>query len=175
MAHAPKTPTLAEFKRLSLDLVPLVRAVLMAQAFAELERERVDAYVRPIFDRYGFTVAEKWRERGRPERIEKPADLYLCDDEPGLKAFYADCDDAHRAHGFKGPAGHCPALTAEHLLTIAERALLDLAAPMFGIDPDYLVGDHREKFLKLIQGAAVQAATEAGIEMNALRDEGRRR
>lgn len=157
---APKHVTLPEFKQLARDVAPAARAVLMAQAFMELERERVDAYVRPILDRYGFTVAEKWRERGRPERIENTRDLYLCDDEPGLRAFYAECDEAHRAHGFKGPAGHCPALVAEHLHRVTQQALIDLAAPAFGIDPEALYGGLREKFLKLIIGAALK--TEGG-------------
>jgi hypothetical protein len=165
-ATATRTPpTLDQFKRWARDSAPVARAVCLAQAYAELERERVDAYIRPIFDRYKFEYAARWSENpdGTPyhKRIPDPAHLYLCDDEPGLKAFYADCDDAHRAHGFTGPEGHCPALRAEHLLLVAQSALIDLAKPLFGFDSTHLYGEDRRKCLDLLLGACLKADKEA--------------
>lgn len=152
----PKTqPTIEQFKRFSKDIAPAARAVLMARVYAEMERERVDAYIRPIFDRYGFTYSGKY---GKAGPIEKQDHLYLCDDEPGIAAYFAECDTAHRAHGFKGPDGHCPALTAEHLVVVAENALIGLAEPMFGVAVSDLYGDRRAKYLDLLIGAAVEAA-----------------
>jgi hypothetical protein len=136
----------------------------MARAFAETERARVDTYVAPIFARYDFHVAERWQER-RPTKITKPGDLYLCDDEPACKAFYADCDDAHRAHGFTGPAGHCPALTAERLLCEAERALLTLAESTTGVAPDRLYGDNRKKMLDLLIGMCVTEVPRSAADL----------
>jgi hypothetical protein len=148
-----KQPTLAEFQQWAKDCRPAAKAVLMARVFAEMERERVDAYVRPIFDRYQFQYSQSVELRsGRVGVIDSPKDLYLCDDEPGLKAYYQDCDEAHRQHGFRGPEGHCPALRAEHLLCVTERALMDLARPLFDIDPDHVYGDQRAKYVELLIG-----------------------
>lgn len=149
--------TLSQFKRWARTAAPLASAVLAAQAFAELKREQVDAYVRPIFDRYAFQyrgdLAEKLKLSGP---LPSPKELYLCDDEPGLKAFYADCDDAHRAHGFTGPAGHCPALVAENLLMEARRALIEQAEPMLGVSDCQLYGDTRREYIDLLMGACVK-------------------
>lgn len=157
-------PTLVEFERWARDCAPAARAVCMAQAFAELERERVNAYVRPIFERYAFEYGACWADNpdGTPyhKRIPDVEHLYLCDDEPGLRAFYADCDQAHRAHGFTGPQGHCPALTAENLLRLTEAALIDLSTPLFGFDSTHLFGDTRRKCLDLLLGACLKAEAE---------------
>lgn len=145
--------SLDAFKKLALDVAPAARAVLLARAHAQVMRERVDAYIRPVFDRYEFTygaIAE------RVGRIPSPEQLYLCDDEARVAAFFAECDTVHRAHGFTGPTGHCPALRAEHLARETENALIDLTAPWFGIRADMLhYGDDRKRFLDLVIGAAL--------------------
>jgi hypothetical protein len=71
--------------------------------------------------------------------------------------FFAACDNAHRAHGFKGPIGHCPALTAEGIHREAVRALLSAAEPLFGIEPDELYGDNRKRYVDLLLGACLKA------------------
>ena len=157
MAAARRTPTLAEFKAFAADIAPAARAVLLAKAHAQLQRERVDAYIRPIFDRYQFTYGARWGTERAGQPLPSPKELYLADDEPQVAAFYAECDTAHRAHGFTGPAGHCPALVAEHLLVATERALIDLAEPLFGITADHLYGEDRAKYLDLLIGAALTA------------------
>lgn len=150
------TPTLPAFKRWAKDTAPAARAVLMARAHAQLQRERVDAYVKPIFDSYRFTYSNKYPEKaGQP--LASPKHLYLADDEPMVAAFFADCDKAHREHGFTGPAGHCPALTAEHLLVVAENWLIELAEPLFGIESCQLDSDERAKYLDLLIGACIKA------------------
>lgn len=155
--------TIDQFKQLARDVGPVVSAVLAARVFAEAERTRVDAYIRPIFQSYKFKVREDWRDRldRYPDGIiTDPKDLYLCNDDGAdgdeLRMYYEECDQAHRAHGFDGPKGHCPALVAESLVRTAEQALIDMAAPTFGIDGQ-IYGDHRGKFLELLIGAAVQA------------------
>jgi hypothetical protein len=136
----------------------------MARVFAQMERTRVDAYIVPIFRTYHFEVAAKWRDREDrgllakyPDwRITDKADLYLTDDEPLCAMYYAECDAAHRAHGFTGPAGHCPALTAEHLVMTAERLLIELGEPLCGIEADRIWGENRTKYLELLIGACTQ-------------------
>lgn len=155
-----RTPTIAQFKRFAADITPAVKSVLMAQAYAELTRERVDAYIRPIFDRYRFRYSSRWDELGAKcgGIIQDPKDLYLTDlDDPLVAAFYADCDDAHKAHGYDIPKGHCPALRAEHLLAVAERCLLELATDLFGVNlADHCFGETRRKALDLLIGASVK-------------------
>jgi hypothetical protein len=125
----------------------------MARAFAQVERERVDAYILPIFARYTFVDGlSRGERRGTP--IEKPDQLYMCTDEAGVAAYFEECDQAHRAHGFKGPKGHCPALTAETLLMRTEQALIDLAKPLTGIDDVY--GDDRKRYLEILIGACAR-------------------
>jgi len=149
------TPTLDEFKALSRAIAPAARAVLMARVHAEMERARVDAYIRPIFDTYRFDDLPKIHDYTGP--IADVDHLYLCADEQQVAAFFAECETAHRAHGFTGPAGHCPALTAEHLVVVVETELIKLATPTFGIEPQQLYGENRAKYLELLIGAALKA------------------
>lgn len=148
-----RTPKLAEFKRWARQHSALAHAVVMAQAFAELERERVDAYIAPILADFSFKYGERYTEK-RGQFINKVGDLYLCDDEAGLKRFYECCDEAHRAHGFTGPHGHCPALTAENLQMEAERALIDAGCELMGIERG-LYGENRAEMLRILMGACL--------------------
>ena len=152
--------TLDQFKQFAKDIAPAARAACMAKAFAQLERERVDAYILPIFQSYNFQYEGKLAERcGLSGPVKTPHDLYLVEDETLLKCYYADCDEAHRAHGFKGPIGHCPALTAENLLMETESLLMDLAKPLLGLDRN-IYGENRKKLLDILIGAGLKAEGE---------------
>lgn len=155
-----KSLTLDDFKAWAKDNASLAKAVLMAQAYAELTRERVDAYIRPIFDSYQFKEDCTFDGKHTPsgKLLESPKQLYLCDD-PLIGAFYDDCDKAHREHGFKGPKGHCPALRAENLLMQAQQHLIDSGAELMGIDSHAVYGDDRKKLLKLLIGACLKETT----------------
>lgn len=146
---------LAEFIQLSKDIAPAARAVLMARAFEQTQRERVNAYIMPIFTRYGFTYDLECSGQG--QLIENPEQLYLSTDEARVAEYFAECDTAHRAHGADLPAGHCPALRASNLRAKTEQQLIELAAPFFGIDPSQLFrAELRGRFLDLIIGAALK-------------------
>lgn len=155
--QTPRTPlTLDTFKALAQDIRPAVRTVLMARVFAEMERKRVNAYVHPIFERYTFPIDPKFKRLGETV-VTKESDLYLAVlDSPEVKAYYAELDAAHRAHGFKGPDGHCPALVAENLVMQAEAALIDLAAETTGVTSSDVYGDNRKKYLDILIGAALK-------------------
>jgi len=152
---APATLTLPNFKQWAKDCAPAAKAVLMAQAFAELERERVDAYIAPIFARYTFPVKADWQESYGPV-VKERKDLYLSDAEDLCANYYEDCDKAHREHGFTGPKGHCPALVAENLHRVTQCALIGLAEPLTGISPDAVYGEDRAKYLNILLGACAQ-------------------
>ena len=142
------TPSLPEFKQFCREHYNLARAVCEAMAFAQCERERVNAYILPLFQEWDFRD-----ETGAP--ITNPEQLYLCDDDGYCTAYYKACDEAHRKHGFTGPDGHCPALVAEHLLIIAQNALLQAGANLLGFDHQMLWGDDRKKMLDLLLGACI--------------------
>src|SRR4249920_1927891 len=117
-------PNLDEFKDWAQKHHGLAMAVCLATAFSQCERERVDAYIKPIFASFKFTysgeLAAKCNLSGP---IPNEDQLYLCADEARLVDYYSECDEEHREHGFTGPKGNCPALTADHLRVIAECAL----------------------------------------------------
>jgi hypothetical protein len=159
-----KMPTMPQFQAWARDHRTLAEAVCHAKAYAECRREQVDAYLRPIFDEFKFTVGAEFGGRvgdaGAP--ITDPRRLYLCGDDALCKDYYHACDLEHRKHGFTGPNGHCPALIAEHLLAIAENALLNSGCKLIGLeDHSSLDGDTRERFLDLLLGAALNAKKEA--------------
>lgn len=152
-----KTPTLSQFKKWAKEHASLANAVCLAQAFAQIERERVDAYVAPIFARYGFQYGEiaKGMHTGL---IENPKYLYLCEEEEKVAAYYAECDKAHRQYGFEGKDGECPALVAETLKIDAENALLDAGCKWLEIDRSAMGMDHRKQMLDLLIGGCIKAS-----------------
>ena len=111
-----------------------VAALLAARAFAKAERERVDAYVLPIFARYEFFADRAAKPGEAPERIADPKDLYLSGDDTLFARFLDECADAHAAHGWAGDRSFCPALVAEHAVTKAEQALLAVGAKYLGAE-----------------------------------------
>lgn len=149
--------TIKEFAR-SETTKSCVRAVLLAELFAKCERERVNAYILPLFELYTFEVKPEWRHEGEPTRITNPDRLYLCDDEEKLKEWYEECDKEHRKHGFTGPKGHCPALIAENLHMDAEHLLIDHACEQLplGFDRSRVFGDARKKLLRLVISMTLQ-------------------
>ena len=104
----------------------LAMTVAKATAFASVERERVDAYVHPIFMRYEF------RDEDDGSIVADEHRAYLAGDDPRFPAYYAECNVAHREHGYKGEDGTCPALVAEMLKIRAENLLLDELAVFMG-------------------------------------------
>ena|SRR5581483_10804931 len=144
-----RTP--AEFKVWAKLNKPIAKAVCAAMAIAQVERERVNAYVLPIFQTYRFLD-----ENGA--QIDSPDKLFLSEDDAMCKAFYAACDVAHRAHGWKGSEGSCPALTAANLVIKAENALLEAGCEFLGLKemPSALYGgDKRKEMLDLLLKACL--------------------
>jgi hypothetical protein len=151
------TPRLQELDAWAREHAALAHTVCLAMAFAQCKREQVDAYVLPIFKTYTFRVTPEWADVDGAT-VTTPKDLYLTDEEEKCTAYYAECEQAHRAHGFDGPAGQCPALVAEHLLTQVENLFLDAGCALLGIEREGLVGDLRQRFLNLLLGACLKTA-----------------
>jgi len=134
----------------NLDAVAEMEA---ARIVAVAERERVDAYVEPLFRTFGFVDDE-----GKP--IDRAANLYRCEDEEACARFYAACDEAHRVRGFAGPAGHCPALVAEHAQSQAEQKVVASMCAFLGIESYQLTLEKRAELLRLIHQMAATANRE---------------
>ena len=98
----------------------VVKAHLALVAFAELEAERVAAYIAPVFAKFSF-VSDAL-EGSHP--ITDPEDLYLSDDEEQMGEYYAACDVAHRLNGFTGPEGWCPSGMAKTAVISSENDLV---------------------------------------------------
>lgn len=133
----------------------LALAVIAAQAFAKVERERVDAYIQPIFEKYTFHTSPEF---GEVLPITRRDQLYLCDQKEHLAYYYAECNAAHRAHGWTGPEGYCPALVAEHEAVKAKNALLEAAGELMGCDFICCKTEHRNRALDLFLGACLKKA-----------------
>lgn len=136
---------------------PAVNALLLAQAYAAVKREQVDAVSRRLLAESVYMVAPENRRDGRPERITDPkydwmmgSDAFAC----YLKARNKALLDA----GIKPasmPEEHCPALTAEYQKTKAEWVVLKTAWALIASDQpadgwEDLYGDNRETFLDLV-------------------------
>jgi hypothetical protein len=169
-----------DFKQWARDNARLALAVCEAQAFSEVTKERVDAYVQPIFERFNFicegTMAERFDASQRKgdtakcvcRKIKTPDHHEFCwlhgpDESQAIKdklrRYYRAVDAEHRRQGYHDlKPGHCPALRAQNLHTPAENALIESARPLFGITDVY--GDNRKKYLKLLIGACINALTE---------------
>ncbi len=108
-----------------------VALVMVVREHAAAERAKVDAYIEPLLVSFDF---KKDLLDGSP--ITKSSDLYLSEDKEGCAAFYAACDEAHKANGYELEPGYCPALIAKHAVVDAENALLKVAAEHFAVPFD---------------------------------------
>lgn len=181
MSAQPST-SVADLQQWARDNAKLALAVCEAQAFAEVTKERVKAYVQPVFESFNFicegTTAELFDASPREGETEKfvgrkintPDDPEFCwlhgHDESDeikdkLRRYYEAVDAEHRRQGYLDlEPGHCPALRAENLHTQAENALIDSAHDLFPIESHQLYGDTRKKYLDLLLRVCIKALGE---------------
>lgn len=149
-------------REVSRKLRPFVDTLLLATAYAQLERERVDAIQRKVLEEQNYYG----RVDGRQARIREPKQSWLMDDDSSER-YFAKLNAIHLANGFARAAdGYCPALCAESLQTEAEWALILAAEEFF---PDctndrLLCGtkeqgglETRQKYLDLMIGLVVNS------------------
>lgn len=140
--------TSRETNKLRADLI-------LAKARAQVTRERVNAYIAPVFARFAF-YADRHPERRKVERITDWEQIYLSKDDAQAAAFYAACDEEHKAHGWNIPAGNCPICMSESAEVDAENALLNHAIA-HGILPECIKWsslENRAKALDLMLAGA---------------------
>ena len=178
----PSTDCLLSRKRLAefLDFrqtpafIEAVADYLHRLARAEVIRDKVAAYTRPIFDRHQFRTDALWREEGKRgaayphEFIQEPKDLYLAadDEDEHLETYYQELHEAHLAHEFasiirdRGPGFWCPALIADSEKIEAERHLLEVTGEFFQAPVIDVYGDDRKRLIDLILGLALKDPTD---------------
>jgi len=157
--------------KISPELRSAVRAHLMARAYAETMRERVNAIYLEILAEAPI-YAERHEGRrgssldGRP--ILDPQKLYLASEEdmPLVEEAWAEADKRSRAAGIKPddmPHSHCPALVAEALQIKTEWLVIEAGARMMGMEDPEEFNDRllclglekRKEFLDLLCGLIV--------------------
>jgi len=133
---------------LTPSITHAVNAYLMAKAYAETMRPRVDAVHREI-----LTERPIFADLDEGQRILDSGDLYLCSNRELCAEFYAEANRRLRGLGIKPdsmPDNHCPALVAESLLSQAENALADLSGEPFGLSAHRLLCAGLENYHKWV-------------------------
>jgi hypothetical protein len=148
-----RKPTIDEFKQYArIECSELIATLIAARIFAEVERERVNSYVEPIFAQYDFRPSAEWltRRGGMADAPLTRKDLYLTDlDAPAYLEYCERVKDAHAANGWTGDRDFCPALVAESAVNDAENAVLVSLGRMMNAPFEKLYGEKREHALKL--------------------------
>lgn len=72
----------------------LVISLNLCQQRQEAERLRVESYVMPIFNRYKFPVKKSEYKR-HGSYVDKPENIYLCDDPSLVEAYQEEVETAH--------------------------------------------------------------------------------
>ena len=125
-----------------------VRAYLLARAYAETMRERVNAIYRDI-----LTECPIYADRTGEQILDKER-LFLSSDEDAVQDAFEEGNKRLRAAGLKPtymPDSHCPALVAEHLQIKVERQIVESAGRPFGITPDRLLCAGLEKYNEFVR------------------------
>jgi hypothetical protein len=124
---------------LNADTIAAVNAYLIARAFAETMRAKVEAVEAKI-----LAECPILDEEGQP--ITKGRDLWKTDDSAHSASlcadFYAEKNVRLRRLGIKPadmPDTHCPALVAEETQRQAERLLIEVSGAKFGVTPHRLL------------------------------------
>jgi hypothetical protein len=120
-----------------------VRAYLLARAYAETMREKVERCYREALEI--FPLYEDRNVRNSKKRIYKSKYMYLSTDEETRAHIYEDVNFQLRKNGIKPDEmsdDHCPACVAEHLQAKTEWLICDAAAEMMrmGISGQDLCG-----------------------------------
>lgn len=140
---------------LTHEVKSCVNAYLMARAYAETMRERINAIYRDI-----LTECPIYETRsGKP--ILDPERLYLCEDDALVRDAWDEANKRERAAGIKPdlmPDEHCPALAAEFMQTKAENMLIKASGAPFGVTNNSLLCaglGKRQKWIDLIVSLVV--------------------
>lgn len=170
--------TVDDLKRMSVDetVVDLVAEVLFTEAKAQVIRQAVDEYLKPVFEQFDFRVTLECHGHRPPDFGEKITDekqIYLDADEEKCKRYWAACREEHLKHDFAdvvlqheashgGDQGWCPALISEHQFIKAKRSLADhVATKWLGLkEINY---PHSDKLVDIVLKAVINGPAGADL------------
>jgi hypothetical protein len=142
-------PTLKQMR----GLAPLALEIAALRAVAETLRANVDAI------RAAVLAESDYRSRyDATNRITSPRFDWTMS-ETCFTSYDAIVRARVEAAGMSAPPEHCPALVAEEALRRAEWRMIEATAPMFGITPDEVNCDlkDRRRWVDLTCSAALAA------------------
>lgn len=122
---------LTDFQR--PDITDAAVTVLANRAVAEVMRERIDAIERQLLTEYELYTDPEMNPDNPNTRITEPNDTWLA----GMAAIPAYCaarTAAITAAGYDTTGDTCPALVAEHKVTLSEHALIERVATIPGME-----------------------------------------
>ena len=168
-------PLTAEQKRQADALVSAcnaaVNALLLAQVYAEVTREKVDKIERQVLADEEFFAQPRLPkgQRGPRFRVTEPKDAWLMEEDHFL-IYHKRLQAIHLDNGFADAAkGYCPALVAEGLVSDCERLLIECAEPLFpGMTNHRLLCaglDKRKEYLDLLVKLVVNAPNYRKVDL----------
>lgn len=148
--------TVSDIPRIQAALTPAVNAYLLATAYAKFERERVNVIYSGILAKSPGYLDDEGK------RITSPRDAWRIADKRESEIYYAECQDAIDAAGYKLPRGHCPALVAENVQRDAAKVLIDAAGEFFAVTDQQLWQQPnslqvRQEYIDLLVGLVVSS------------------
>ena len=157
------------------DVTPAVKhsvnAYLLARAYAETMRDKIDEIQRQILSEIPLINPKDG------ERITEPKYSWTCTDEELMTEYFAECNIREREAKLKPEDmedDFCPALVAENIQTDTEWLIFDAAAEMLKLDFDGKELHHRllcrgldemKKFIDLVVGLVVNLPDFKGLEV----------
>ncbi len=159
------SPQITDIKCMANDpqLHNAVNTYLMAKAYVQTWRERVDPIQRDTLKLIGAVYADKHSRKTGP--ITDPKDSWLMSDEQH-REWCDELDHEYRSRGWLTDAdarGVCPALKVEELERQAARAVLMLAAQYVeALEPDGLICSGMKNYrkgLEIVCGLIVNHST----------------
>jgi len=140
--------------KVAAGLTQYVNTLLLAQAYARMEREKMNVVDRRLLNEGYYT------DMDTHERITNPKKIFHMVEEDFAKYEVLRQGEIDRM-GYNLPRDHCPALVAERLQTEAEWALIAAAEEFFpGMDNNTLLCnglETRQKFLDLLVKLCINA------------------
>jgi len=125
------------------DMIKVSETVFECMASVETINPIVRGYQQKILDYEKYCYDKKWIERGLhtyQEWISDPEHAYLMSDADFTHYLKRCNEERKKANLHVRDENYCPLLTAENLLTKANKLLIDVMEPIAGLSYDMLLG-----------------------------------
>ncbi len=157
-------PTIADAKRFSKQMIPVVNELLTTRLIAERVKKQIDAACSQILAAGSFRYSDHWYEDGMTDLpadriLREVQDTYLMDDEQAKQYYKLRADYIEQA-GWKVERDFCPASMAESKCIRLEQQILDAMADMMHCENmRHVYGENRDKALNLAISLVTNVST----------------